>query len=853
MTSTSNESKNEATRVERIPPPAEQKVADDSPEDATENAPEDSPEDSPDDPNHFEYTDSGIASVAAEVSQASMIESTPSASDDRPLEEGPELPDANSIESSVVVGGNEASFSSEVSAIEIPEGSTGSVVQVTATSLNQPESSKENPAENPTENPAENPPRDPAALPISESKSEPSGETPLQTLLQTLPQTLPQKAIRFDLPDQTALMAKNGVKPQTLNEVQAETSSRTTASASSGSESNAEIIPLRPTDDIRPQDSKQSEVPPAESIQPAPNFRRSRGARLAIAAIATGIVLAAAKHFSFSDPSALLVQRLDNASTEVDLAEREPTPYEWTCRREKSTELNSVPAQEKVPQGDPTGRSVGQSNDFKFVSHQRQGTTTWQDVEWRANPTSNQEVAEFKAQAGDQIQIGQAECEVMVYGLRTPVRNQQLVQLPQLNSSALQARFFASVQNPAPVKAASADVSETQTQVATPSQEASTTQTDPQTSELGAEEGHPLSLSQSFVEISQKPSDASRVIEGQLILAEQDLDLRYKPSFETSDGKMAAPSLSLTRYQFEWSPSLDFADDQVRRLDLTSDGRFLPPSLPLGDSFVRVVDRLAQTKGPVTHLRVLEPPLRFETSSDTQLKGSPARLLKWKAHPRAAGYELILIASRSRSRNKSSGPHEHETERILHVNETQRVVASLQDSRFFWTVQAIDEQGLPLTTITSPRLETSLQKFILGDDGNRRHRTQDVDPRGLKISNVRPETEKAIRNVEPVSPLDGEVVVAGLRDREYGKLVWTDDLASSRAPAAVNSVGSRRPRFELQLATDADFVNLVFTKKTTKPNFKLKGDLPEGSLFYRVRSWPNGEWSSARKFQLVYE
>ncbi len=681
--------------------------------------------------------------------------------------------------------------------------------------------------------------------------------TSISTSFQAAP-TLPQQAMSFALPDAKIFAETSHTETSSL------LNSRTVNPL--GERIGVELTSAMITDDLTRSNelSPSSPRPPAESLGPMASHTgtfptvpqsaaasshapRSRKARLAFAALTTALVVSFA--VLINDPRFSPGQLLPRQTEGPELVDREPTLYDWICQR-------------------PKPATPGEVSALSFVSHQKSDTTEWKDADWKTQDTSASaseaqvEIAEFKAQAGDRVQVGEVQCEVIAYGSRSQVRPQQLVQLPQLLSPATQARFFASVQNPSPIAPTQASELQSHTQHSIEGTRAANTSP---TNEFGGDSGgdpggdfenvsHPLALSLPFVEVAQKFSDASRVIENQFILTENDLDLRYEPSFDTADGEVPAPSLSLSRYRFEWSPTPQFIETEIRRLEPTSDGRFSPPSLPLGDSYVRVVDLLAQATGPISQLRVLEPPLRFETSTEADLDGAPARRLKWKPHPLAAGYELKIFTKRVPERSLSSTEDQPDIERTLHVDENERVVAPLKDNSFFWTVQAIDEQGLPITTITSPRLERISQQFILGDDGNRRHRSQDVDPRGLKISKVQSTLRETTAQIEVRTPLEGEVLVAGTRDTEYGKLTWTSDGSETRSPAAQSTTNhTRRPKFELQLATDADFVNVLFTKKTTRPEFKLKGDLPEGSLFYRVRQLPKGEWSTVRKFQLVYE
>ena len=87
-------------------------------------------------------------------------------------------------------------------------------------------------------------------------------------------------------------------------------------------------------------------------------------------------------------------------------------------------------------------------------------------------------------------------------------------------------------------------------------------------------------------------------------------------------------------------------------------------------------------------------------------------------------------------------------------------------------------------------------------------------------------------------PLEDAVIVGGATAKKYGKLTWAFGSAEN---------------FDVQIATDNDFVHVIEKAKTSKPEFTLQGDLPEGALFWRVRKAKNGDWSRSRKFELVYE
>ena len=318
--------------------------------------------------------------------------------------------------------------------------------------------------------------------------------------------------------------------------------------------------------------------------------------------------------------------------------------------------------------------------------------------------------------------------------------------------------------------------------------------------------------------------EVTRIREGYVILREAELrgvkvfDEIFQDVTEKDHVKRAAILKSVV---FELSRDEAFSNPERVRPD--SRGELLPPALPLGILYARLrhieSDGTLGAFGPASRLTTWLPaPLPRKATAATRGLGETGPVvLKWDLGTKVPGYEIRL------SSNRDFKP---ETTTMIRTREPFGKISGDIAGDFFWTVTAINEIGQKIS-VTS-----EVQEF-------KKAKAPAVTK--LRLANTPKPREPAF--VKPTSPTlqlpaEDAVIVGGATAKKYGKLTW--DFGSVR-------------NFDVQIATDNDFVHVVEKAKTAKPEFTLQGDLPEGALFWRVRESKNGEWSRSRKFELVYE
>lgn len=314
--------------------------------------------------------------------------------------------------------------------------------------------------------------------------------------------------------------------------------------------------------------------------------------------------------------------------------------------------------------------------------------------------------------------------------------------------------------------------------------------------------------------------ETSRIREGYVILRESELrgvkvSAELTHSFQT-EGRTFAHDLV-----FELSRDESFANPERVRPDIQ--GELLPPALPLGLLYARLRrvenDGTLGAYGPASRLTTWLPAPLTPKPKSVSVDGKRGFDLKWELATTVPAYELKVSSTREFT---------PETTEVIRTRTLSRKIQAASAQKTFWTVTAINDIGQPIS------MTSEIQEII------------DVKPKSdgrikplAKLDN----TKRAPAMIAPLtpelqSPDENAVLVGGATATKYGKLIWTSSNADG---------------FELQIATDGDFVNIIEKAKTKKMEFTLQGDLPEGALFWRVRKAHAKEWSQSRRFELVYE
>lgn len=322
--------------------------------------------------------------------------------------------------------------------------------------------------------------------------------------------------------------------------------------------------------------------------------------------------------------------------------------------------------------------------------------------------------------------------------------------------------------------------------------------------------------------IQLSESEARRVREGYVILRESELrGIRVATNLES---QVQARPLN---YIFEISKDLAFSNPE--RVRPTSRGELLPPALPLGIIFTRLRevsdDGQFGSFGPASRISTLLPaPLPLttrQTREDVQLS--------WTIPVDVAGFEVKF------SESPNFPPDSTKTIRTALRSKS---IPKPVSGNLYWNVTAIQESGGAIS-VPSKTMEVKIER---------------KDPiRRLAEPQQRPPTPAEIRRsiaainpslIELTEPIEDAVIVGAATSTKYGQLKWKDlDPLPTQAKSP----------YIVEISTDRDFVQIVERGSTNGTSYKLEGDLPEGSLFWRVRKKSGGEWSSTRRLELIFE
>lgn len=278
--------------------------------------------------------------------------------------------------------------------------------------------------------------------------------------------------------------------------------------------------------------------------------------------------------------------------------------------------------------------------------------------------------------------------------------------------------------------------------------------------------------------------------------------------------------IAVDRFVFELSRDPGFTNPE--RVKPDSNGELLPPALPVGTLFARLravdADGALGAAGTASRLTTLLPAPRVEPAKQTLVQKQAGFELRWSLPVEVPGFDLRISSS------------EQFPEELTHVIRTKslwRKVSPQNDGVFYWTIQAVNEFGQPMSARSTVQMvappKTALKPVA----------------RNVQASPRSPAAYQR-QQPEPILPAEDAVVVGGATARRYGALKWEGALKD-------------KERFQVEVATDRDFVNVVIKSKTKKNEFTLEGDLPEGALFWRIKRTSDSEWSSSRRFELIYE
>ncbi len=322
--------------------------------------------------------------------------------------------------------------------------------------------------------------------------------------------------------------------------------------------------------------------------------------------------------------------------------------------------------------------------------------------------------------------------------------------------------------------------------------------------------------------IQLNESEAKRIREGYVILRENELrGIRVSVDL---DAKIKAQP---AKYLFEVAKDLGFSNPE--RVRPTSRGELLPPALPLGTIYTRIREIeddgiTLGAYGPASKISTLLPAPKSLTSRFSESEVS----LTWVFPFEASGFEVQVRTP------TSAEPVTYRTQARM------KEIPAIDTDSFEWTVTAVDDLGRPVS-VSSPTTKAAkpaLVRKTIARDTTERDRLAVSEAAMRELASVNPSL------VQLEAPLEDAVVVGGANSTNYGRLQWRDLAPTDN---------TKTDAFVVEIATDGDFVNIVERASTNRQHYTLQGDLPEGSLFWRVKKRKVNTWSTSRKFEIIYE
>ena len=297
-------------------------------------------------------------------------------------------------------------------------------------------------------------------------------------------------------------------------------------------------------------------------------------------------------------------------------------------------------------------------------------------------------------------------------------------------------------------------------------------------------------------------------------------------------------------YEVEVASDKDFAN-AVKR-DVGQETRFAPEEVKPGPMFVRVrakgprgivsepstSSRLFSTLPAPVMADVDEVVQKFKTQEELD-KGKSEIALTWTARPYADSYELEWGSDASFERSKK-----------FIVKEPKRAISVSKPWQYTARVRALASDGTPISDFSAPK-PASYKKELL-------------PPPTPPPVMARVPTPPPVPT--PIPPADD---VGGLASKAIPSPRLSEPRRNTTVIVMDNSIPfvsfqwKETPNttyYEVQIAEDPQFKKVIDQLKVNSARFTLQKALPEGRVYWRVRSYRKkefGEWSTIYDMNVV--
>lgn len=217
---------------------------------------------------------------------------------------------------------------------------------------------------------------------------------------------------------------------------------------------------------------------------------------------------------------------------------------------------------------------------------------------------------------------------------------------------------------------------------------------------------------------------------------------------------------------------------------------------------------------------------KFKTEEELK-KGKHEFKLSWTPRPFAESYELEWGMDANFTRSKK-----------FRTKGTRKALTVTRANDYAARVRALGPGGVPISSF-SPVQVVSYRKELESSVV-------------LKTAALQKGSQQAKAPASLLSNgLPGPILREPLLNTSFIAMEGSVPFVNFRWNKIANA-----SHYEIQLAEDADFVNVVGTFSARSTRYTLKMEVPEGRVFWRVRAFINGtptEWSQVRNINVLYQ
>lgn len=294
-------------------------------------------------------------------------------------------------------------------------------------------------------------------------------------------------------------------------------------------------------------------------------------------------------------------------------------------------------------------------------------------------------------------------------------------------------------------------------------------------------------------------------------------------------------------YEVEIAQDETFANSV--RQDTSGSNSFAPSEVRPGTVYLRV-----RAKGEAGRLSKASEPARLDVTlpapkldgiadkrqvfkTDKELKSAKHEFtMNWSPLPWVASYELEWGADPEFKKSKK-----------FNVTETSRSIGVSKSMDYAARVRGLSADGSPMTPFSEVRVASYKKELFV--------------PAPIAVKPKELPDKRKPAAVPKVSGLSKDIPIPKLREPRPR----TSLISLENAPTFVSfrwNAFQSAAFYTIQIASDADFANVVAEQKVFKTAYVFEKPLPEGKVYWRVRAHTKtgfSEWSDPADLNVIYQ